>query len=360
MSELARGPMSTASLGPGNGDVAYRMQGLRHTPVELGLEESVPAGTLVRLWLWAAVPSFVVWAVFAFLALLVHVASEPSPFGGDTPGDGVFAVGSLLSFIVFWVVLLAARVDEPVAEWRTLLEDRWQAADSAYAAIYGTLRRRAIPVEAHAVRIRTDLLAPEAVNNRLEITDRSYQVHVTVFPYGSSLFLGWTMWRGRRGATLLGHFVKDLVGGMFGRVGPINPMLRGERVRALREAVHGAVREGAEVAAQGLVVPLTATFGAEVPVQDLRAQAAYGPPPGYGPPVPGPMPSGYAPGAFTAPPAGPTPASAAPAFGMPAPGAPAEPAPTPAEPAPTPAGSGAPEPDPAPAPAKPDGPEPHA
>jgi hypothetical protein len=304
--------MSMAAPGPGNGDLAYRMQSLRHTPVEIALDESVPVWSLIRLWLWAAVPAFIIWAAFAFLALLVFVASEPSLFSATTPGDGLLSVGSLLSFIVFWVVLLAARIDEPIAEWKTLLEDRWQDADSGYAAIYGTLRRRGIPVEAHAVRVRSDLLPPEVVNNRLQITDRNYQIHVSVFAYGSSLYLGWTMWRSRRGATLIGHFLKDLVGGMFGRAGSINQMVRTERVRALREAVHAAVREGAEVAAQGLVVPMAATFGAEVPVRDLRAQAqqpahppaGYGPHPGYGPPpmpgpgyptaAPGPH-SGYAP-----------------------------------------------------------------
>ncbi|MBB4745309.1 hypothetical protein BJY16_008768 [Actinoplanes octamycinicus] len=337
--------MSMPALGPGNGDVAYRMQGLRHTPAELELDEPVPARTLIRLWLRAAVPAFLVGAAFAFLALLVFLAAEPSPFRSETPGAGLFTVGSLLSIIIFGVVLLAARVDEPIAAWQTLLEDRWQSADSAYAAIYGTLRRRAIPVEATAVRVRSDLLSPEVVNNRLRITDRGYQLHVSVFPYGSSLYLGWTMGRSRRGATLIGHFLKDLAGGMAGRATPITPMLRTERVRALREAVHAAVREGAEVASQGLVVPLAPTFGAEVPIQDLRAQAAppaYGPPPGYGTPPPTPMPSGYAPDSFAPPPTTPSaaiPTSTAPfAPTAPAATAPAPPAPTataPAPPAPT-------------------------
>ncbi|GAA2904259.1 hypothetical protein Acy02nite_85700 [Actinoplanes cyaneus] len=265
--------MSMPALGPGNGDIAYRMQGLRHQPVELGLDESVPVWTLARLGLSAAVPALVVWAVSGFLALFVHAVSEPSMFDQSTPGDDVFAIGSLLSFIVFGMVLLSARVDESIAEWRTLIEERWQSADSAYAAIYGTLRRRGIPVEADAVRVRSDLLPPEAINNRLLISDRNHQIFISVFPYGSSLYLGWTMSRGRRGVTLLGQFLRDLAGGMSGRTGSIDRMLRAERVRALREAVHAAVREGADVAAQGVLVPPGQVFGAEVPVRDLRAQA---------------------------------------------------------------------------------------
>ncbi|WP_436528148.1 adhesin [Actinoplanes sp. HUAS TT8] len=315
--------MSMPALGPGNGDVAYRMQGLRHNPVELGLDESVPVWTLLRLWLSAAVPALVVWAVFAFLALFVRAVSEPNAFSENTPGDEVFAIGSLLSFIIFWVVLLSARVDESVAEWKALIEDRWQSADSAYAAIYGTLRRRGIPVEADAVRVRSDLLPPEVINNRLMITDRNYQIFISVFPYGSSLYLGWTMARGRRGVTLLGHFLRDLVGGMSGRGGSVDRMLRTERVRALREAVHSAVREGADVAAQGLLVPAGAVFGAEVPVRDLRARVAPayaphpGPHPGAGPAQHNAMPSQSGPMPV---PSGPVSAPPGPVSAMPAPG----------------------------------------
>ncbi|WP_157441537.1 adhesin [Actinoplanes awajinensis] len=392
-----------AAMGPGNGDVAYRMQGLQAGPQEIGAEESVSVSTLIRLWLWAAVPAFVLWAFFVFLALLVHAASEPTLFSADTPGDGVFSVGSLLSVIVFWVVLLAARIDEPVAGWHTLLEDRWQGADSAYAAVYGTLRRRGVPVETTAGRLRSDLLPPEAVNNRLLIHERGYQIQITIFPYGSSLYLGWTLTRSRRGVILIGHFLKDLVGGMFGRVTPALAMLRTERVRALREAVHSAVREGAEVATQGIVVPVASAFGQEVPVQDLRAQAVhqgYGPPPaGYGPPPTGyadpnaygPPPTGYADpsGAYGPPPGGPqagygpqpgyaptgpvsgVPASAPPSSAPPAPGGhaptafapppstPSSPSTVPTSGAPAP-GTQAPAPLPDAAPSHPDNPEPRA
>ncbi|MFI1996586.1 adhesin [Actinoplanes sp. NPDC020271] len=294
--------MSMPTLGPGHGDIPYRMQGLRHQPVELGLDESVPVRTLARLWLSAAVPALVVWAVFGFLALFVLAVSDRGPTSDGTPGGEVFAIGSLLSFLVFGTVSLSARVDESLAEWRTLIEDRRQSTDSAYAAIYGALRRRGIPVEADAVRVRSDLLPPEAINNRLMISDRNYQIFISVFPYGSSLYLGWTMSRGRRGATLLGHFLRDLAGGMSGRSGSVERMLRAERVRALREAVHAAVREGADVAAQGVLVPAGQVFGGEVPLRDLRAHA----PAGYAPPPVVP-PQGYAAPESYAPPQQPEP-----------------------------------------------------
>jgi uncharacterized protein YbjQ (UPF0145 family) len=269
-------------------DSAYRMQTLRYRPVEIGLDEGVPLTTLVRLFVWAFVASFLVSVVFFVLFAIVYTFSDAGPFDTGLPGSGLLLTGSVLSFVAFWLVLLGARIDEPIAEWKTLIEDRFAAADSTYAAVYGTLRGRGIPVEAFAERVRSDVLGREVVNNRLVITERSYTVFVTVFPYGTSLYTGWTMWRRRRGATILGHFLKDLAGGFAGRAGAVNQMLRTERVRAMREAVHAAVREGAEAAVQGVDVPLTAAFGQELPVYDLSAPAGGAPAPAGSPAPSGP------------------------------------------------------------------------
>jgi hypothetical protein len=288
------------------GDVAYRMQTLRYRPVEIGLDEGVPLATLVRLFVWAFVASFLVSVVFFVLFAVVYLFSDTGSLDTDVPGSGLLLIGSVLSFVAFWLVLLGARVDEPIAEWKTLIEDRFAAADSTYAAIYGTLRGRGIPVDASAERVRSDVLGREVVNNRLVITERAYTVFVTVFPYGTSLYTGWTMWRRRRGATILGHFLKDLAGGFAGRAGAINQMLRTERVRAMREAVHAAVREGAEAAVQGADVPLAAAFGQDLPVHDLSIPAGDAPTPPPAPSGPGgPGSWGGDPGAWGTAPAAP-------------------------------------------------------
>lgn len=314
-------------------DTAYRMQTLRYRPVEIGLDEGVPLSTLVRLFVWAIVTSFLVSVVFFVLFAIVYAFSDNSPFDTDLPGSGLLLTGSVFSFVAFWLVLLGARIDEPIAEWKTLIEDRFAAADSTYAAIYGTLRGRGIPVEASAERVRSDVLGREVVNNRLLITERAYTVFVTVFPYGTSLYTGWTMWRRRRGATILGHFLKDLAGGFSGRAGAVNQMLRTERVRAMREAVHAAVREGAEAAVQGIEVPLTAAFGQDLPVYDLGAPDGPAQPPA---PPAAPTPAGPAgPGSWGGDPATwgtqPAPATANP-WASPAPGPQAAPSPSPSVP----------------------------
>ena len=92
---------------------------------------------------------------------------------------------------------------------------------------------------------------------------------MSVFAYGTSLYIGWTMWRKRRAFVLIGVFLKDVFGSLLGRSDDIAQMLRTETVRAMREAVHSAVREGAETAMRGIEVPMVSTFGVEPPILDL-------------------------------------------------------------------------------------------
>ena len=268
-------PAGWAAAGPGGGDTAYRTQSLKYTPIELSLDESVPFQVLFRLWLSAVVVSWIVFMIFFLLWLFTGGARSTTDAFGQSNGPDIalLSVGALVSFVAFWFVLLFSRLPEPIAEWKVLLEEKANAAEYAYAAIYGSLARRRIPVNAVPARVRSDVLTHEIVNNRLVISERGYMAYATVFAYGTSLYVGWTMWRNRFGAQLIGTFLKDLVGGMLGRTGVINQMLRTEKVRAMREAVHSAVREGVEVAIQGVEVSIVSTFGYEIPIQDLTLPA---------------------------------------------------------------------------------------
>jgi hypothetical protein len=261
-----------AAASPGDGNLLYRQKTLRFRAVESGFDESVPLRALLLLWVRAALPSFALGFLFLFIWLMT-VSFNDSLFSEAESNFhvGILGTGALLSFLVFWALLLLTKIPEPIAEWNTLLENKAGAAASSYATIFGALRRRHIPVYVEAKRIRSDILSPEVVNNRLVLTDRSYAGYVSVFAYGTSLYVGWTMWRDRYGAQLIAAFVKDMVGSFYGRTGLINQMLRTEKPRAMREAMHSAVREGVDVAIAGVEVPIASTFGYELPIEDLSA-----------------------------------------------------------------------------------------
>ncbi|OIV38882.1 hypothetical protein BIV57_03875 [Mangrovactinospora gilvigrisea] len=249
--------------------------------MEMKLDESVRLRTLLRLWAVAALTGLAVTLVGALVTLINYISDESGggSYGYDgyssgDPGSGLVQ-GLLVSYgiglIVFLAVLLLYRLDEPISEWKTLLDGRSAAADSAYAAIWGTLAHRRVPVSAVPSRIRSDIIGREIVNNRLVVSSGRYSAFVSVFAYGTGLYVGWTMWRSRRGAVLIGVFLKDLLGALVGRSDTVRQMLRTERARAMREAVHSATREGVETVVNGLEVSIASAFGQELPVQDLSA-----------------------------------------------------------------------------------------
>ncbi|GHG60121.1 adhesin [Streptomyces griseocarneus] len=296
----APGPAGWAASGATGPNGSYRNQTLKYQPVELSFDESVTLRTVIGHWCSASFAAILVWLLCAVFGLVVS--------GFDDIGT-VFSVGGVLSFIVFWTILLMTSFTEPVSEWRTLLEDKAPASPSAYAAIYGALARRRIPVAAVASRIRSDILQPEAVSNRLVVSSGRYVAYISVFEYGTSLYLGWTMWRIRPGAVIIGTYLKDLLGGLLGRTGDVNQMLRTERPRAMREAVHSAVREGVEIAVQGVEVPIASTFGQDLPITTTFGQG----------PAPAAPPSPAAPPAMPAvPPGQPGQPGQAPQAGQPA------------------------------------------
>ena len=280
-----------------SGDIAYRTQSLKFQPMEISLDESVNRLALVWLYLRAALVSIIFWMVLFVIWVITNANTFSQPGG---PSTGLLNVATLLAFLLFWFVMLFTRTQEPIAEWRSMIEERAAAATSAYAAIYGSLRRRQIPLSPVALRVRSDILGQESVNNRLVITERGYTAYVSVFPYGTSLYVGWMMFRNRRGYQLIFTFLKDALGSVFGRADLISQMLRTEKVRAMREALHYAAREGVDIAIRGIDVPMVATFGHDVPIQDLDAPMPSGSV-GYGPapaPAPGfgqvPPPQAYA------------------------------------------------------------------
>jgi hypothetical protein len=234
----------------GDGNAAYLDKTLRHHPMELSLDDSVSWSTLRSLWIRGFVVSVGVWTLFAVVSLLT---------GGLSSGAGLFAFGTLLSFLAFWVVVLFSRLQEPIAEWRVLLADRGDAMDATYSQIRGTLRDQGVPIEPVARRMRTGFGSAH-VSDRLVLTEGAYIAHVSVFDYGRSLYLGWMMWRVRPGAALIGRFLSDVIGGILGRTDLVGLMLRTERPRAMREAVHAACRQGLVVAVEGRDVPWSYGF----------------------------------------------------------------------------------------------------
>lgn len=274
-----------------SGDASYLDKTLLHRPVELYFDESVTPRSLFLLWLRAALitgPFFFVAAmlftIFTIISGFSSTAAEES--GGSGGGGGAaifFLLVMIISFVGFWLILLLTKLQEPISEWHVLLADRAGAAESVYNVIVGRARDRSLPLYPYTRRMPTSF---GPVNNRLVLVDGHYEAYVTVFPYGSGLYLGWTMWRSRRGFELIGRYVADVFRNMAGQLDPVARMLRTEQARAMREAVHAVCREGLHVAIEQVEVPDSYAFPHGLPPVESVAISAPMPMPA---PMQGPM-----------------------------------------------------------------------
>jgi hypothetical protein len=217
---------------PFDADSVYLQMTLRHEPMELALDDSVSLRMLGIVLLRA----FVAWFIFVIVAAVF--GAYKATHGGSASGEAALIVGLLVSVIVFWVVLLRAKVSEPIGEWRTLLADRAGQSGSYYRMMVAVLERRELPI---TPRLRSIQLTTRGrpVKHTIVLSENQYRAYVTVFPYGTSLYVGWQMWRRRSGAQLIKRALVD----HLTAANLVTAMLRTDRARALREAVHLACRE---------------------------------------------------------------------------------------------------------------------
>ena len=210
-------------------DTVYLQQTLRHEPMELGLDDSVSLRTLGILLVRGYLTSLLVFIVFLIIFGLAAINSH-SP--------GLLSLPVLAGIATFLIVVLGSKVTEPIGEWRTLLPNRAGQAESYYRVIAAVLRRRDLPIIPQLRRVQLNTPG-RPVKHAMVLSEDSYQTYVTVFAYGTSLYVGWQMWRRRSGGQLIRRALVDRVTA----ANLVTSMLRTDRARAVREAVHLACRE---------------------------------------------------------------------------------------------------------------------
>ncbi|MDQ1511137.1 MAG: hypothetical protein QOG50_2981 [Actinomycetota bacterium] len=190
---------------------------------------------------------------------------------------------------ILWLVLVVLLCFLPwrewVSQWELTLDGKGDAAENAYASIIGALKRDRIPVGIDLRRIGGGAGTP--VRNYLVVSSRPYRVFVGVFAYGDGLFVSWSMWRSRRIIAIPWVFLLEMFSWLRGRGSQLHEIVRTDPARAMREAVHNAVREGIDAAASGLSVD--ASFLTTIPItheSDMGSARSAPPRPAAPPPRP--------------------------------------------------------------------------
>lgn len=246
--------------------VGNRLMFTRHGEVESNFANVVSGGMVWAHFKRVLVTQVIVWVVALVILIPMSLLAAARSFGTETGSPGTVLVGLLFTAISIGLLISAFRglLQQPMSEWELLLDERSPSSDSAYAAISLALQRRAVPAAVYAQRIAQDVTTG-AVGNYLVVRARPYVVYITVLPYGTGLYLAWSMWREQRVISLYAEWFRQLRNNWAGTGSLLNMLLRAETARALRETVHNAVRDGVETAIEARNVELSSAFGASVP-----------------------------------------------------------------------------------------------
>ena len=239
----------------------------RGRDVEVELVDSASGRRARGILLRAFGGAFLLYVVLAIPAILAAGAGLASGRDGVVAATGIFAVlANLLPLVWFCLVLFLPRT-ETLSEWQVLLDGKAPLAPTAYGVIHRALQMRRVPAYIDPVQLKVNF--PEkATRSFLRVSLNRYEVIVSVFPFGWDLYLGWVLRRREIPIKVVGRWLRSLLGSGVNYSGLIDL----EPVRALREAVHNAMRQGIEAAAEAGAQPQNAVLGDGAPVQPASWQ----------------------------------------------------------------------------------------
>ncbi len=240
-------PRDYAAASASAGNEAYLGHRLTYRDVESQLDDEVSLPELLQVLVPAGAVALIVF--FLFLGIGVAKAAESafsSGFGSTDSGSGASGwviAGFLLSLLVFAGLLRAMRADVGISEWSFLVDGKADASHTAYTHITEVLKRRQVPVSVGSQPVRD---GRGVLRQHLVISSGPDTGFVAVYPFGTSLYLGWMLWRPQNGWTVVGAYLRQI----FVPRARMDRLLAATPTRALREAVHNATREGIDIAAE--------------------------------------------------------------------------------------------------------------
>jgi hypothetical protein len=223
-------------------------------PYEREAEHLDPLGS--RFAAAAARQAGVFTALAAFATALVVLLN------GNSGSNRSSLVG--LIWIGAFFAYLLLRVPVSLSEWKTLVEDKGPQAQEVFGHVGHVLRRRQVPV--NSIRVRGLSQPRQPRHDYLEVRHGILTGYVTCFPYGTDLYIGWTLWW--RFSPL--HYVLMAAGRRWQiftvRGSELHLLYRYDIAKAMREALHAAVGEAVD-AVRGLRA--LAPLPEDVPVETI-------------------------------------------------------------------------------------------
>ncbi len=177
----------------------------------------------------------------------------------------LFGLWWLVTGIVAWWFPVWASI----SEWKFMVDGKGAASKMAFQHITTVFEQRQSPVD--RIKIQRISFGSGESREYLYVQDSCFPAFVACFPYGQDLYVGWTMWWRLSAVRWLWVLVTRFYQALTLRGSELHWVHRYDSAKALREAVHGAAREGLDVAA-GLIQPGSmGTAGSGIAVEELGA-----------------------------------------------------------------------------------------
>lgn len=233
---------------PGTVYLGQRMLYEKGTPAFEDLNPVDNAGYLRRMFLHAIFVALV-WTLgttilLAIGAIFLFAFSFVSLYTGAL----LILTWSIVMACVFWLRKLPSQL----AAWNFLADGKAGLAQQVFGHVAWAFNRRRTPVDSWSVR-----RLPAAGGHShevLEVQDGIFHGLVSCLASGNDLYIGWTLWLYLSPARWLMLWLRQFLWWHHRQDRGIYQSLRFDRVRALREALHGATQEGMDVAAGQLAV----------------------------------------------------------------------------------------------------------
>jgi hypothetical protein len=175
----------------------------------------------------------------------------------------------ILSFIAISVTLLACywflKIPIKLSEWKYSVDGKAAAAPAVLDHIAWVLRGRGAPLTSVTVR-RLTPPGGEPPRDYLELNSTIFYGYVACFAYGSDLYVGWTFWVRISPFWYFCMSFMRIWQSLRNRGNELYTSLRFDTARAMRETMHSATREGADVAVGRLAGQGRGIIGSAVPI----------------------------------------------------------------------------------------------
>jgi hypothetical protein len=171
---------------------------------------------------------------------------------------------------VLWLLLIVSYAFIPVwasiSEWKFMVDGKAAASEQAFEHIAWVIRERETPVS--RLRVGRIRLGQGASRDYLRCRLGIFQGVISCFPFGHDLYVGWTFWWRLSTVKYWLLVIQRLFHSYTLRQSGLHWILRYDRAKALREAIHSAARQGVDAASGEIEFRGTGTIGTDIPIED--------------------------------------------------------------------------------------------